>query len=114
MAVKIAEKLSLEDIKDYESALVRLNWEYCKKNRCENCPLDIILSFHFRQVSFLNCFKYHDHPSSDCFISASVDPFYLAVEPFEELLGNVDEDSFEFFSRLGCLQGTGILAGLSL
>ncbi|MDH5769670.1 MAG: hypothetical protein OEZ25_00045 [Candidatus Bathyarchaeota archaeon] len=37
MAVKVARQLSLEDPKLYESALVRLNLEYCKKHKCEKC-----------------------------------------------------------------------------
>ena len=39
MAVKVARRLGLEDPKPYESALVRLNLEYCKKSRCRECPV---------------------------------------------------------------------------
>jgi len=39
MAVKVAQQLTLEDPKPYESALVRLNLEYCKKRRREECPV---------------------------------------------------------------------------
>lgn len=39
VAVKVARQLSLEDPKPYESALVRLNLEYCKKHRCKGCPV---------------------------------------------------------------------------
>ena len=37
MAVKVAGRLGLEDPKPHESALVRLNLEYCKKSRCREC-----------------------------------------------------------------------------
>jgi len=39
MAVKTAQRLGLEDVESYESALVRLNLEYCKKHKCEECPV---------------------------------------------------------------------------
>ena len=39
VAVKVARQLGLEDPKPYESALVRLNLEYCKKHRCDGCPV---------------------------------------------------------------------------
>lgn len=39
MAVKVAKRLGLGDPKPYESALVRLNLEYCKRQRCEDCPV---------------------------------------------------------------------------
>lgn len=39
MAIKVARQLSLEEPKPYESALVRLNLEYCKKRRCGECPV---------------------------------------------------------------------------
>jgi endonuclease III len=41
MAVVTAQKLGLdpEDIERYESQLVRLNLEYCKKRRSSECPL---------------------------------------------------------------------------
>ena len=38
MALKIAQRVGLEDVKRYESAIVRLNLEYCKKRKCEDCP----------------------------------------------------------------------------
>jgi endonuclease III len=38
IAVQVGQRLGLEDLKPYESALVRLNLEYCKKSRCEKCP----------------------------------------------------------------------------
>lgn len=42
MATATAQKtgLSKEDVEKYESSLVRLNLEYCKRNRCTNCPLE--------------------------------------------------------------------------
>jgi len=39
MAVKVARRIGLENLEPYESALVRLNLEYCKKRRCEVCPV---------------------------------------------------------------------------
>lgn len=39
VVIKVARQLSLEDPKPYESALVRLNLEYCKKHKCEECPV---------------------------------------------------------------------------
>jgi endonuclease III len=41
IAVKTAQKigLNLEDVERYESQLVRLNLEYCKKHRTSECPL---------------------------------------------------------------------------
>jgi len=40
---KIAEaaghRLGFEDVRTYESALVRLNLKYCKKRRCSGCPV---------------------------------------------------------------------------
>jgi endonuclease III len=42
MAVVTAQKIGLdpEDIERYESQLVRLNLEYCKKRRSSECPLE--------------------------------------------------------------------------
>jgi len=41
MAVATAQKIGLdpEDVEHYESQLVRLNLEYCKKRRSSECPL---------------------------------------------------------------------------
>jgi len=41
MAVATAQKIGLdpEDVERYESQLVRLNLEYCKKSRNSECPL---------------------------------------------------------------------------
>lgn len=39
MAVGVARRIGLEDLEPYESALVRLNLEYCKKRRCKECPV---------------------------------------------------------------------------
>jgi hypothetical protein len=43
MAIKTAEKigLCLEDVERFESQLVRLHLEYCKKHRSVECPLGI-------------------------------------------------------------------------
>jgi len=42
MAVATAQKIGLdpEDVERYESQLVRLNLEYCKKHRSSECPLE--------------------------------------------------------------------------
>ncbi len=39
MALKTAQKIGLMDVKKHESALVRLHLEYCKKHKCNKCPL---------------------------------------------------------------------------
>ncbi len=39
MAVKTAQRIGLRDVEPHESALVRLNLEYCKKRKCEECPV---------------------------------------------------------------------------
>jgi endonuclease III len=37
MAVKVAQRIGLEKVEPYESVLVRINLEYCKKRKCEEC-----------------------------------------------------------------------------
>ncbi|MEM2849241.1 MAG: hypothetical protein QXI36_03085, partial [Candidatus Bathyarchaeia archaeon] len=39
MAVETAQRIGLENVEPYESALVRLNLEFCKKKRCVDCPV---------------------------------------------------------------------------
>ena len=39
MAIRTAQRIDLEDAELYESTLVRINLEYCKKGRCEECPV---------------------------------------------------------------------------
>jgi len=39
MAVETAQRIGLSKVEPYESALVRLNLEYCKKRRCGECPV---------------------------------------------------------------------------
>ena len=39
MAVETAQKIDVKDVETFESALVRLNLEYCKKHRCTECPV---------------------------------------------------------------------------
>lgn len=39
MAAKTAKQIGLENIESYESSLVRLTLEYCRKNKCEECPV---------------------------------------------------------------------------
>jgi endonuclease III len=39
MAMKVAQRISLKKVEPYESALVRINLDYCKKRRCEECPV---------------------------------------------------------------------------
>jgi len=36
-AVKVAQRIGLEKVEPYESVLVRINLEYCKKRKCEEC-----------------------------------------------------------------------------
>ncbi|MFQ6080806.1 MAG: hypothetical protein ACE5OW_03955 [Candidatus Bathyarchaeia archaeon] len=38
-AVKTAQRVGLKDVESYESVLVRLNLEYCKKRKCGECPV---------------------------------------------------------------------------
>lgn len=38
-ALKVARKLGLTEVKKYESKLVRIYLEYCKKKKCQACPL---------------------------------------------------------------------------
>lgn len=40
MAVDLAEALGIDEVERYESKLVRLNLEYCKKGRCDVCPVE--------------------------------------------------------------------------
>lgn len=39
MAEAVGRRLGLDEIRPYESALVRLNLEYCKRRRCGRCPV---------------------------------------------------------------------------
>ncbi|KYH36507.1 MAG: cytoplasmic protein [Candidatus Bathyarchaeota archaeon B24] len=39
LAVEAAERLRLRDVKRFESKLVLLNLEYCKRKRCDVCPV---------------------------------------------------------------------------
>lgn len=39
IAVNTAKKLGIRDPKPYESALVRINLQYCKRRRCAECPV---------------------------------------------------------------------------
>jgi len=39
MAIKAAQRIGLENVESYESALVRLSLEYCKKRKCSECPV---------------------------------------------------------------------------
>jgi endonuclease III len=39
MAVKVGHRLGVTDYRTFESALVRLHLEYCKKHRCAECPV---------------------------------------------------------------------------
>jgi len=45
MAVETAKRIGLRNIEPYESALVRLRLEYCKKRRCLECPVKEFCSF---------------------------------------------------------------------
>jgi endonuclease III len=39
ISVAVARSLNLAEVEEYESALVRLRLEYCKKKRCRECPV---------------------------------------------------------------------------
>ena len=39
MAIEIAKRIGVEDVEPYESALARVNLEYCTKRKCEKCPV---------------------------------------------------------------------------
>lgn len=39
MAVETARRVGLGDVVPFESTLVRLNLEWCKRGRCEECPV---------------------------------------------------------------------------
>jgi endonuclease III len=39
MAVTVAQRIGLEPVEPYESALVRIHLEYCKKRNCAACPV---------------------------------------------------------------------------
>ena len=39
MAIETARLIGLKNVEPYESALVRLRLEYCKKHRCPDCPV---------------------------------------------------------------------------
>jgi endonuclease III len=39
MAIKAAHRIGLENVEFYESALVQLSLEYCKKRKCSECPV---------------------------------------------------------------------------
>jgi len=39
IAVELGRSLSLDEVEEYESRLVRLRLEYCKKKRCGECPV---------------------------------------------------------------------------
>jgi endonuclease III len=39
MVRKVAQRIGLKRVEPYESALVRINLDYCKKRKCEECPV---------------------------------------------------------------------------
>ena len=39
IALQVSHRLGIEDPQKYESALVRLNLDYCKKSLCKDCPV---------------------------------------------------------------------------
>ena len=39
IAVNVAKKIGLTDVEPYESQLVRIYLEYCKKKKCRDCPV---------------------------------------------------------------------------
>lgn len=41
LALEVAERLGLKEVKKFESKLVLLSLEYCKRKRCDICPVKI-------------------------------------------------------------------------
>jgi len=41
MAMEVAQRVGLKKVEPYESALVRVNLEYCKKRKCEECSVRV-------------------------------------------------------------------------
>lgn len=39
LALEVGKRLKLREVEPFESALVRLKLEYCKRERCEECPV---------------------------------------------------------------------------
>jgi endonuclease III len=39
-AITVAQRLGMEDVKRHESAFVRIHLEYCKKRKCDECPVE--------------------------------------------------------------------------
>lgn len=39
IAIDVARRIGISDIESYESSLVRISLEYCKKRRCLECPV---------------------------------------------------------------------------
>jgi endonuclease III len=39
LAIEVAKRIKLREVERFESALVRVSLEYCKKKRCSGCPL---------------------------------------------------------------------------
>jgi len=61
MAIKTAQRIGLENAELYESSLVRINLEYCKKGKCEECPVkDNCKEQNNRDI--LNLSKKSNHP----------------------------------------------------
>ncbi len=40
MALEVGNRLGIKDVKEKESALVRIGLEYCKRRRCGQCPVE--------------------------------------------------------------------------
>ncbi|MEM2885484.1 MAG: hypothetical protein QXF24_05280, partial [Thermoproteota archaeon] len=47
LAVEVARRLHVKDVKGVESQLVRINLEFCKKGACKICPVSEVC---FRKV----------------------------------------------------------------
>lgn len=39
LALKVADKLRISNVKEFESKLVRVYLEYCKRKKCDTCPV---------------------------------------------------------------------------
>lgn len=55
-AITVARRLGVGNVRMYESALVRIHLEYCKKRRCAECPVEAYCQ--------ITSYRPEDHPRS--------------------------------------------------
>jgi endonuclease III len=46
LAIRVAQKLGVPDVSEFESQLIRLNLEHCKKGGCDDCPVQTLCKSH--------------------------------------------------------------------